>query len=230
MARTLYRIYLYTVWMILLLFATGATAAFLAVVLRTTVLDSNPQSLSQSEIVQPAAFAVIAWLIAATLGGFHYWLIRRDIAQDPAAGQGPVRALYLNLIEAIAALVAVITIGVAIASLGYSYSSASTPIAFGLSAAGLFALLEVERRRTQAAPGGALTLQRLHFYLLQPIIFLFLLPPFCLNRLGRTVEALLSAAGALPAGCSPGSLRSGGCFGDGYSVRPIPNLASQWTP
>jgi hypothetical protein len=28
MARTLYRIYLYTVWMILLLFATGATAAF----------------------------------------------------------------------------------------------------------------------------------------------------------------------------------------------------------
>ena len=150
MARTLYRIYLYTVWMILLLFATGATAAFLAVVLRTSGLDSNPQSLSQSEIVQPAAFAVIAWLIAATLGGFHYWLIRRDIAQDPAAGQGPVRALYLNLIEAIAALVAVITIGVAIASLGNTYSFASTPIAFGLSAAGLFALLEVERRRTQA--------------------------------------------------------------------------------
>jgi len=71
MARTLYRIYLYTVWMILLLFATGATADFLAVVLRTSGLDSNPQSLSQSEIVQPAAFAVSAWLIAATLGGFH---------------------------------------------------------------------------------------------------------------------------------------------------------------
>src|SRR5258708_12484115 len=152
LARTLYRIYLYTVWMILLLFATGATAAFLAVVLRTTGLDSNPQSLSQSEIVQPAAFAVIAWLIAATLGGFHYWLIRRDIAQDPAAGQGPVRALYLNLIEAIAALVAVITIGVAIASLGYSYSSASTPIPFALSPPRLFPLLELQPPPTPPPP------------------------------------------------------------------------------
>ena len=229
MARTLYRIYLYTVWMILLLFATGATAAFLAVVLRTSGLDSNPQSLSQSEIVQPAAFAVSAWLIAATLGGFHYWLIRRDIAQDSAAGQGPVRALYLNLIAAIAALVAVISTGVAIASLGTRYSFASTPIAFGLSAAGLFALLEVERRRTQAAPGGALTLQRLHFYGVQAIILLFVLPPFWLNALGGTVEAILSAAGALPAGCTPDSLRSEGCYGDGYSFGPIPNLASQWT-
>jgi hypothetical protein len=228
MARTLYRIYLYTVWMILLLFATGATAAFLAVVLRTTGLDSNPRSLSQSEIVQPAAFAVIAWLIAATLGGFHYWLIRRDIAQDPAAGQGPVRALYLNLIEAIAALVAVIAIGGAIASLGYVYSFASAPIAIGLSAAGLFALLELERRRTRAAPGGALTLQRLHFYGVQAIILLFVLPPFWLNALGATVARILLAVGAGPAGCSPDNSTSGSCYEAGFYITSVLNLASLW--
>src|SRR5260370_34903982 len=102
-------------------------------------------------------------------------------------------------------------------SLGNSYSFASTPIAIGLSAAGLFALLEVERRRTQAAPGGALTLQRLHFYGVQAIILPFVLPPFWLNALGGTMGAILSAAGALPPRCSPASPRSEGCYGDAHS-------------
>ncbi len=184
------------------------------------LLGSEGGSLSQSEIVQPAALAVIAWLIAATLGGFHYWLIRRDIAQDPGAGQGPVRALYLNLVEAIAALVAVIAIGAAITSLGNSYSFASTPIAIGLSAAGLFALLEVERRRTQAASGGALTLQRLHFYGVQAIVLLFVLPPFWSNALGATVARILLAVGAGPAGCSPDNSDSGSCYEAGFISLP----------
>jgi len=44
---------------------------------------------------------VVSWLIAALLGGLPYWLIRRDIYSDPAAGSSAIRAFFLNIAELI---------------------------------------------------------------------------------------------------------------------------------
>lgn len=228
MSRTLYRIYLYTVWLILMLFATGATAALLAVLLRATPLDSSG-ALSAHDLVQPVAFGIVVWIIAALVGGFHYWLIRRDIAADPGAGAGAVRAFYLNLVEAVAAIVAILTLGLTLTTLGRPYVYAATPVGIAIAAIGLFALLEAERQRTRAAPGGALTLQRLHFIGIQAIILLFILPPFWLSALGATVEQVLISAGQFPSPCAGDSAYGpSACYGTGFSSGSAPNLPGQW--
>ncbi|MGH2516933.1 MAG: hypothetical protein ACRDHP_14875, partial [Ktedonobacterales bacterium] len=225
MARTLYRIYLYGVWLFLMVFATIAVGVVLGTLVAASPLNGSSQiSLTGTSATQEVVFALLAVVIAALLGGLHYWLIRRDIRDDPAAATGPVRALFLNGVEAVAVLVGVPTIAVALASLANPYSGGVvSAIAAGLVALGLFALLETERRRSSAAPGAALVLQRLHFYGVQ-LILLFIATSFWLNAIGNTVTSIFINAGLLSTDCGPDGL----CFDSGAIGNTLPNLIWLW--
>lgn len=227
MVRTLYRIYLYTVWILLLILAAVATAVFLGTLLNATPLNGPfGQHPSRETLTQQGAFLIIAWLIAATLGGLHYWLIRRDIRDDPGAGRGPVRSLYLNYFEANAMLVAVPATAVALASLS-SYQSGGEAALFasGVVAYAFFALLELERRRTVAASGTAIVLQRLHFYGVH-LILLFVATRFWLDALKQSLTAVLIQVGQLPNSCPTDVVFNGSCYA-GYSP-PAPHLIWLW--
>src|SRR5690348_11941360 len=197
--RALYRIYLYVVVLFLLFFAAIATAVFLSTVFSATPLNGESQhALTQAEVVRPAVFAVLAWLIAAVLGGLHYWLIRRDQAADAQAGAGVVRALFLNLAEFVAALTALIAGAIALSNIGRPFSGGFAPTyATALVFLGLFALLEAERRRAQAGPGAALVLQRIHFYGMQLVALLFFVIGLVTSALHQTLLQILVQFGLL---------------------------------
>jgi FtsH-binding integral membrane protein len=115
-------------------------------------------------------------VITGVLGGLHYWLIRRDIQRDPAAGTSAIRSFFLNITEAVGIAFAVPLIGFLVfGSLSSSAdANVASPLAFALPALAVTVLLELERRRTKVNSGAALAFQRLHFYGVQ-IILLFLL-------------------------------------------------------
>src|SRR5689334_11053674 len=107
MARTLYRIYLYVVALVMLGFAGFGLGSLLHTLLLNTPLRGQYEPVpAGADLVQTAVLASTALVVALALGGVHYWLIRRDIAADPDAATGPVRALMLNLAQAIAAIIA----------------------------------------------------------------------------------------------------------------------------
>ena len=87
MARNLYRFYLYAVFLAMLIFAAVATGMLLQPLLSLTPLRGTYGGVAAgATLVQAAVFAGVSWLIAGVLGGLHYWLIRRDMRSDPAAG------------------------------------------------------------------------------------------------------------------------------------------------
>ena len=176
MARHLYRFYLYTVYIALLIFIAVVTGRMLNTVLDLTPLRGPFTSVpARQEIVQSVVFAVLAWVIAGALAGLHYWLIRRDIRHDPAAGTSAIRSFFLNFTEAIGMALAVPVTGFVISSLGlYQSADVVTAVAFALPTFALVGLLEWERRRTPLNSGGALILQRLHFYGVQIILLITL--------------------------------------------------------
>jgi hypothetical protein len=229
MARTLYRVYLYTIALFLLAFAAGATVSFLMTVLSATPLRGYSSVVPpQTQLVQQAVFTVVAWLIAAGLGGLHYWLIRRDLQSDPGAAASPVRALYLNGAEAIAALIGTVALAQAANQLGQSYESDITgPVAAGVVAFAVFALLEAERRRAPAPRGGALVLQRVHFYVWQ-LLLVFIATPYWLGATNQTVQRL--ASGLLPANvdCPRSPPRSAPPCPIVHFTPPPVNLAWLW--
>ncbi len=159
MARNFYRIYLYTVLIVLLSFAIYALARILEPLLRLTPLRAAYQvPPGRTELVQNLVFAVTVLLVVALLGGLHYWLLRRDLRQEPAAGQGAVRAVFLNLSELLIAPVAVTAIG------QLFISGEAGVVAMGISLLVGLLVLEWERRRLPAGSGLALLFQRLHVY------------------------------------------------------------------
>jgi hypothetical protein len=175
MARPLYRSYLYTVTLGMLIFAAVGLFLVLDVLLQQTALrGSFAVPPTRNDIVQRLTFGVVAWLIAAGLGGLHYSLIRRDMQADCKAGEGSVRAFFLNAAEAIAALV-VVNLAVNVASqLVFGMSAGggvATPLANAIAALAVTTALERERRRVHPAAGAALVFQRLHEYGV-PLIFL----------------------------------------------------------
>ncbi len=175
MARHLYRFYLYIVFIALLIYAAIAIGLLLNTLLVLTPLRTYETVPASSEIIQSTIFTIVSLLIAGALASLHYWLIRRDIRNDPAAGESAIRALFLNLTEAIGVAIVVPLFGYG-ALLQSGVSSASglvVSIAVALPTLILVVLLELERRRTQAAPGIAMTFQRFHFYGIQLLLLMF---------------------------------------------------------
>lgn len=212
MVRSLYRVYLYSVLVVLLYFTAISTAILVGKLFEFTPLNSpNTRAFVGSEVTAPATFAAIAWLMTLLVGGLHYWLLLRDERGDPTAGPGAVRAFMVNFAEGVAALVAVaFALGIYFqVRYGGSVGNSLGPlVVFAL----LFALFEVERRRTQARAGAAMALQRIHFYIL-PVFFLaaFVLSPL-ISTINDTVSSMLLGLGLLTK-----------CTINGYSS-PAPNM------
>lgn len=178
MARSLYRIYLYTVFIAFLIFAAVAIERLLGTLLLLTPLRGTSLSRPDSAaIVQAVVFAIVALLISGAFGGLHYWLLRRDMRHNPDAVNSSIRAFFLNLGEAVWVLRAVFLVGFEILlPLGTSTGgSVVSGMAAATSALGVVLLLALEHRRGGVTPasGPALILQRLHFYSLQIILLIF---------------------------------------------------------
>jgi len=193
MLRNLYRFYLYTVYIALLVFVAVITGRLLNALLSLTPLHgSYGHVASQAEVVQALVFAVVTWLIAGVLGGLHYWLIHRDMRSNPSAGTSAIRSFFLNVTEAVAIAIAAPLIGFSVlSSLGfYSGTDAASPLSYALPALALFGLLEWERRRTEMQSRAALAFQRLHLYGVQ--IFLLSYVSFaCFNVIKPLVDGVI---------------------------------------
>ncbi len=178
MAHNLYRFYLYSVFIVLVIFAATALGLLLStVLLLVPFLRASYENVPNSaSITQSLVFALVSWAIAGLLGGLHYWLIRRDIGNDPAAGGSAIRSFFLNTTEAIGIAIAVPFIGFSVlGQLAYNGQYELVGIlSFTLPTLFVVVLLELERRRTHVVAGTALAFQRLHVYGVQ-LLFLIVL-------------------------------------------------------
>jgi hypothetical protein len=211
MARTLYRIYLYLVCVVLLGFSAFSLSSLLSTLLLLTPLrgmyDTAPDTRA---VVQTTVLAITAIVVSFGLGGVHYWLIRRDIAQEPDAARGVVRSLALNLVQAAAAIVTLYAGMAALGQVGLTqYGGVASNAAAALAAGAVFVLVQLERARSRPAPGAAIVLQRLHLYPLQTIVLFTVLGSWSAAVSG-SVNALFVSTGALPSPCA------------GYPPAPVP--------
>jgi hypothetical protein len=193
MARNLYRVYLYIVFIAMLIFAAVGLIILLQTLLSLTPLRGTYGTIpTNATIVQVTVFFAVSWFIAALFGGLHYWLIRRDMHNDPAAGRGAVRAFFLNIAELIDAPIAVFTSATTlIAQLGHDPANDLTgPAAFAAATLLLLVVLELERQRTQAGPGAAMAFQRLHLYGVQ-LILLIILTFSWINTVFQLIDAFV---------------------------------------
>src|SRR5437660_1923676 len=193
MAHNLYRFYLYAVFIALLIFAAVGLGQLLNTVLLFTPLRGSYASApAQAEVVQSVVFVCVSWLIAGLLGGLHYWLIRRDMHNDSAAGTSAIRSFFLNITEAIGVLAGVPVMGFfVISSLAISSNANVVGAAsFAIPTLALVVVLELERRRSRATSGVAVAFQRLHFYGVQTIL-LFLLTGAWFASFRPLVDSLL---------------------------------------
>lgn len=173
MARNLYRSYLYIVFLAMLILAAVGLGWLLQPLLALTALrGSYSQPPANMALVQGIVFFGISWIVAGLLGGFHYWLIRRDMQGDPDAGNQGVRSFFLNIAELIVAPLGIGLFATAfIGQLGQPFSGdLSYVTAASLAILALFVILELERRRRPAGRGVALFFQRLHLYGVQFIL------------------------------------------------------------
>lgn len=220
MARNLYRIYLYVVCIALLIFAAVGLEGLLQSLFAFTPLRGSDNPLpSNSTVVQAVVFFVVSWIIALALGGLHYWLLRRDMHNDPSAGESAIRSFFLNLVEFLAVPIAVgLSISV-IQSFGEVYvGNSTTTAAISLSMLAFVAAIEWERRRTQPAPGVAILFQRLNLYGVQ-LILLIEFTFVWLSTVRLLIDDLLFAG--------QGSLSVNGTAAcGGFTVCQGPNLLS----
>nr|MBA2679828.1 hypothetical protein [Ktedonobacteraceae bacterium] len=198
--RSLYRFYLYTVFILLSIYATYACNQLLSTLLRLTPLRASYAARpSASELVQAGIFALVSFTVVLLIGGFHYWLIRRD--QDAEAGTSPIRSFFLNITEGVAIALSLPTIGSILLSLASSNYDGSS-LAFALSTLALALLLELERRRIPSPTRGvAATFFRLHIYGVQAILLVVLSGYWSLITL-PIVDALFFAGRAHAESCS----------------------------
>jgi caffeoyl-CoA O-methyltransferase len=177
MARALYRFYLYAVSIALVIFIAASLGGLLATLLPFTPLRSTYDSFpDRAHIVQSIALVTVALVFAGPLVGLHYWLIRRDMSDDPAAGASAIRSFFLNVTEGIGVLLAVPLIGFVVIASRAQNPDASIigPAAFALPTLVLVVLLSAERRRIRVNAGAALVFQRLHLYGAQIVLLIFL--------------------------------------------------------
>ena len=194
MLHSLYRAYLYGIICILLFFTAIATTVLLSVLLEATPLNGVPASLSESDVLQPAVFAAISWVLTISVGGFHYWLLRRNQRVDGEAANGAVRSAFLNFSQGLSAFIALVSgiIGINVAMQGSGAAqSLATFAVFGL----LFLLFELERRRFPATDEAALVFQRLHLFGLPFIILVVFIVPSLWNAVAASLYAIFTSAG-----------------------------------
>lgn len=177
MARGFLRVYLYVVWLTLLDFAGGAVAFALATALSLDGPLAGSYRPPQNQVGQSVIFAVVALIIAAVIGGPHYWLARRDMRSDPAHGGGGVRSFFLNYTLLGYGLTAIFASASTVSSFAYRsgnyWGGAAYPFAFAVVALVLFVLLELEHRRAVPNPGAPIVFRRLHLYAAPLIVVLF---------------------------------------------------------
>src|SRR6266581_8580261 len=217
MARNLYRVYLYIVFIAMLIFAAVGLGMLLQTLFSLTPLRGTYGTIpTNASIVQVTVFFVVSWIIAAIFGILHYWLIRRDIHNDLSAGRSAIRSFFLNITELIVAPLAIVVSATAvIAQLGHDPASDLTgSAAFATTALLLLVVLEFERRRTQAGPGTAMTFQRLHLYGVQ-LILLIVLTFSWINTVFQLLDAFVFN------GQATGTIVCGG-----FTGCPGPNLLS----
>ncbi|RAQ97215.1 hypothetical protein [Thermogemmatispora tikiterensis] len=189
MARNLYRSYLYVILLLLLALAIYALAGLLDPLWRLTPLRPGYEAVpGRAEVVQTLVFAVTVLLFVVALGGLHYWLLRRDLSQDPAAGSGAVHAFFLNLSELVLAPIAIFSLGQVLTQFQSGYA------ATGLATLAGLLVLEWERRRLPVGPGLARFFQRLHVYGVQ-LILLFPLVSACNYVLSLALDSYLLGGG-----------------------------------
>ncbi len=212
MVHNLYRFYLYAIFIALLIFAAIAIGQLLNTILVLTPLRGSSTSLPTSaQVVQAIVFAIISLVIAGTLGGIHYWLIRRDMLHHPEAVGSAIRAFFLNVTEAIGIILAVPVIGYLVFnSLAQNYgANVVNALALALPALGIVLLLELERRRLHVpvSSRAALAFQRFHFYGVQ-ILLLFFLTFSLLSAFRPFVDGLIFNNRGIAQDCSNGDCQS----------------------
>lgn len=203
MSRTLYRIYLYLMCVVMLGFAATSLGTLLNTVFLETPLrgiyESPPDSRS---VVQSSVLALTALVVTLGIGGLHYWLIRRDLATDPSAGGEGVRALALNLVQAVAALVAFFAGLALLPNIGQTYYGGSAfELAMLLTAALVFALAQWERARTPTATQPARVFEGLHLYGVQTIVLIAAIGAIT-NAVETSIHVVLVNAHAVPNPCA----------------------------
>ncbi len=225
MAKGLYRVYLYVVTILLLVFATVSVSMLLGTLLRLTALRGQNMAPQGSEVTQNVVLALVTLLIVAGLGGLHYWLIRRDMGSDPQPGASGVRSLLLNLALGIATMVAVSMGASALSMFNFSFNNdLSTPLAVALTTLALVIALEWERQRATPTQGAALVFQRLRIDGLG-LTLLITVASFLQMAVSQTEQWIGQASGALRCGTiSP----VGPYFGPYYSPCIDSTLIGQW--
>ena len=191
MARNFYRLYLYSIFSTLVVFIVTVTAHLLNTgLLFTPLRGSYMTPPSQAEVIQAVVFTTVGWLIAGTLGGLHYWLIRRDMREHPETASNAIRAFFLNGVEAVGIAIGVLSIGFALLSWASSSDNDITAgLASGIPTLLMVLLLELERRRASAQTTLALVFQRLHFFGIQ-LFFLIVLLNVLLTNLQTFIDGL----------------------------------------
>ncbi|MBO0780644.1 MAG: hypothetical protein J2P37_17625 [Ktedonobacteraceae bacterium] len=166
MARSLYRFFLYAIYIALLNFIAFTTGQLLYNLLTQTPLRGSYGHVpSPQEITQSLVFAAVSWVIAGALAGLFYWLIRRDMSSDPAASNSAVRSFFLNVTEGLTILSVVPAIGFSLSELASSPDfGVAGLLSYALPFLAVVILLELERRRGKVTTGGALFWQRFHFF------------------------------------------------------------------
>ena len=220
MVRALYRFYLYTVFIALLIFIAVALGRLLATLLPFTPLHSPYDSIpDRSQVVQSIAFAIVALVFAGPLTGLHYWLIRRDMRSDPTAGTSAIRSFFLNMTSGVGVLLVVPLIGFAVIS-NRAYNpdvSVIGPTAFAIPTLALVVLLEMERRRTQDNTGAALAFERLHLYGVQIMLLIFLTIAWS-YEIRPIIDGVFFGGKAAKENCTGGYCPSYNLFGLGISL------------
>lgn len=188
MLRNLYRFYLYAVFIAMVIFAATGVFQFLQTMLGLTSLVGQNTPPSSADVTQAVVYALVALLVAAGIGGLHYWLMRRDMRDDVGAGNSGVRAFFLNALELVSYITGVSAGISVIGSFGQQYASGlNIPCALAITSLCVWGVAELERRRAPATAGAAVVFQRLHFYGTQ-LILLGIITFYWLGTVGQFID------------------------------------------
>ncbi|GCE31312.1 hypothetical protein KDA_67960 [Dictyobacter alpinus] len=198
MARSLYRFYLYAVTTALLIFAVSAFGSLLSTCLEFTSLRGSYQSIPpQAQLVQALSYAGVAFLIAGVLGALHYWLLRRDLQQEPQAANSAIRSFFLNTTEGISVAFGVPLLATTFSGLATASSGLTSLCAAALAFLLLACLVHLERRRTGEPTGLALVFQRIHIFSVQLVLLLMVIVFFILVSTIKNIIDNVFFGGAL---------------------------------